>query len=216
MLVLHLVVKGCPVDGEVWLWLGLQMLLKHRLPDLLVCHKNLRQLVPGRISWLSAIDTTFDLKWNSCHLCWLNTTVSHDVIRACGEIRATLCVLLHLHTIVAWVWSTRRGVMLAPRQGQFVWQLIWPTWWHVFTPTWYHCYSKSWWRTGGLLGLLLLLLRQTHELEKLLLILMRNGLLLWLENGSRPCTFKRTLVCLIMKQCWRPLCAHWTRQMWFF
>ena len=42
MLVLHLVVKGRPVDGEVRLRLGLQVLLEHRLPDLLVGHENLR------------------------------------------------------------------------------------------------------------------------------------------------------------------------------
>ena len=42
MLVLHLVVKGGPVDREVGLGLGLQMLLEHRLPDLLVGHENLR------------------------------------------------------------------------------------------------------------------------------------------------------------------------------
>ena len=42
MLVLHLVVKGRPVDGKVGLRLGLQVLLEHRLPDLLVGHENLR------------------------------------------------------------------------------------------------------------------------------------------------------------------------------
>ena len=68
MLVLHLVVKGGPVDREVGLGLGLQMLLEHRLPDLLVGHENLRKLVPGRICWFSTIDTTFNLKWNSRHL----------------------------------------------------------------------------------------------------------------------------------------------------
>ena len=42
MLVLHFIVKRCPIDGKIGLGFRLEVLLEHRLPYLLICHENLR------------------------------------------------------------------------------------------------------------------------------------------------------------------------------
>ena len=52
VLVLELVVEGCAVDTEVGRRLRVEVLLEDRLPDALVAHKDLRQLVPRRLQVL--------------------------------------------------------------------------------------------------------------------------------------------------------------------